>query len=231
MKYIVVGLGNFGATLAQKLTLQGNEVIGIDDEIAKVDFYKEKISHTICMDATDEVTIAGLPLQNTDMVIVAIGENQGANVMSTAVFKNSGVKKLISRAINPLHEKVLQAIGVDEIIRPEEEIGERWAKKLSLKRVVDSFELSPDYSIVEVTVPEQFIGKTLMDIPLRRDYNLLALTTIKDIEVKSLVGKSRIERQVQGVASPRTTFEKGDILVVYGSNSDLKRFMKAEGIL
>ncbi len=226
MKYIIVGLGNFGATLAQKLTSHGNEVIGIDNELAKVELYKEKISHTICMDSTDEFTISGLPLQNTDMVIVAIGENQGANVMSTAVFKNLGVKKLISRAINPLHEQVLQAIGVDEIIRPEEEIGERWAKKLSLESVVDSFELSPDYSIMEVTVPEQFIGKTLRDTTLRSEYNLLALTTIKDVEVKSLIGKSRIEKQVQGVASIDTAFEKNDILVVYGANSDLKRFMK-----
>lgn len=231
MKYIIVGLGNFGATLAEKLTLQGNEVIGIDDEIEKVEFYKEKISHTICMNATDEFTIGGLPLQNTDMVIVAIGENQGANVMSTAVFKNLGVKKLISRAINPLHEKVLQAIGVDEIIRPEEEIGERWAKKLSLKNVVDSFELSPDYSIMEVTVPNEFIGKTLRDTTLRSEYNLLALTTIKDVEVKSLVGKTRIKKQVQGVASIDTIFEENDVLVVYGSNSDLKRFMKDKGIL
>ncbi len=230
MKYIIVGLGNFGATLAEKLTSQGNEVIGVDNEMEKVDLYKEKISHTICMDSTDEFTIAGLPLQNTDMVIIAIGENQGANVMSTAVFKNLGVKKLISRAINPLHEKVLQAIGVDEIIRPEEEIGERWAKKLSLKNVVDSFELSPDYSIMEVKVPEQFVGKTLKDVPLRRNYNLIALTTIKDVEVKSLVGKSRIEQRVQGVASIDTVFEEGDVLVVYGSNADLKHFMKNEGI-
>ncbi len=230
MKYIVVGLGNFGATLAQKLTSHGNEVIGIDDEMAKVELYKEKISHTICMDATDEFVISGLPLQDTDMVVIAIGENQGANVMSTAVFKNLGAKKLISRAINSLHEKVLKAIGVDEIIRPEEEIGERWAKKLSLKNVVDSFELSADYSIVEVNVPKQFIGKTLLDIPLRKEYNLLALTTIKTTEVKSLVGKTKTVQQVQGVASVTTVFEEGDILVVYGSNKDLKRFMKKETI-
>ncbi len=230
MKYIIVGLGNLGATLAEKLTSQGNEVIGIDNEIEKVDLFKEKISHTICMDSTDEHAIAGLPLKDTDIVIIAIGENQGANVMSTAVFKNMGVKKLISRAINPLHEKVLLAIGVDEIIRPEEEIGERWAKKLSLKNVVDSFELSSDYSIMEVKVPEQFVGKTLKDVPLRKNYNLIALTTIKDVEVKSLVGKSRIEQRVQGVASIDTFFETDDILVVYGSNSDLKRFMKSEGI-
>jgi trk system potassium uptake protein TrkA len=115
MKYIIIGLGNFGASLAQKLTEQGNEVIGIDTRMSKVDAYKEKISHTICMDSTDEYTVSGLPLKDTDIVLVAIGEDQGANIITTAIFKNFEVKRLISRAINPLHEKVLQAIGVDEI--------------------------------------------------------------------------------------------------------------------
>ena len=75
MKYIVVGLGNFGASIAEKLTAQGNEVIGLDNSMTKVDAYKEKISHTICMDAMDEFTVAGLPLKETDVVIIAIGED------------------------------------------------------------------------------------------------------------------------------------------------------------
>lgn len=224
MKYIIVGLGNFGASLAEKLTLQGNEVIGIDSSMSKVDVYKEKISHTICMDATDEVAAAGLPLKDTDVVIVAIGEDQGANVMATALFKNFQVKRLISRAIDTLHEKVLQAIGVDEIVHPEEETAERWAKKLCLNNVVDSFELSDDYSIIEISIPNKFIGKTIREIELRAKYNLLALTTIKKTEVKSVVGKSVDRVLVQGVASSDTILDKDDILVVYGANIDLRKF-------
>lgn len=224
MKYIIVGLGNFGASLAEKLTLQGNEVIGIDNKMNKVDLFKEKISHTICMDATDEFTVSGLPLKETDVVIIAIGEDQGANVMTTALFKNFLVKRLISRAIDPLHEKVLIAIGVDEIVHPEEETAERWAKKLCLTNVVDSFELSDDFSIIEIEIPEKFIGKTIKEIELRSKYNLLALTTIKKTEVKSVVGKTRNENRVQGVASPNTILNKNDILVVYGANNDLRNF-------
>jgi trk system potassium uptake protein TrkA len=224
MKYIIAGLGNFGASLAEKLTAQGNEVIGIDKSMSKVDMYKEKISHTICMDATDEATVSGLPLNNTDVVIVAIGEDQGANVMTTALFKNFEVKRLISRAIDPLHEKVLKAIGVDEIVHPEEETAERWAKKLCLNNVVDSFELSGDYSIIEISIPNQFIGKTIREIELRAKFNLLALTTIKKTEVKSVVGKTVNKDRVQGVAKPETILEKDDILVVYGSNLDLRKF-------
>ena len=180
------------------------------------------------MDATDEFTVSGLPLKDTDMVIIAIGENQGANVMATALFKNFRVKRLISRAINPLHEKVLQAIGIDEIVHPEEETAERWAKKLCLKGVVDSFELSDDYSIVEVSLPLKYDGKTIKEINIRSNYNLLVLTTISNKEVKSIIGKSRSITKVSGVASPDNILKKDDILVVYGSNKDIKRFLKGD---
>lgn len=224
MKYIVVDLGNFGASIAEKLTAQGNEVIGIDSSMVKVDAFREKISHTICMDAMDELTVSGLPLKETDIVIIAIGEDQGANVMATAMFKNMQVKRLISRSINPLHEKVLKALGVDEIVHPEEETAERWAKKLCLSNVVDSFELNSNYSIIEISVPENFVGKTIKEIELAAKYHLLALTTIKSAEVKSILGKTRKEQRIQGVAKSDTVLEKDDILVVYGANKDLRNF-------
>ncbi|EID75024.1 potassium channel family protein [Imtechella halotolerans] len=226
MKYIVVGLGNFGASLAEKLTAQGNEVIGIDTRMAKVDLYKERISHTICMDATDEFTVSGLPLKDTDVIVVAIGEDQGANVMATALFKNFQVKRLISRAINPLHEKVLHAIGVDEIVHPEEETAERWAKKLCLNNVIDSFELSDQYSIIEANVPKEYIGKSILEIGFRPQFNLLVLTIIKPIQVQSILGKTHTERKVQGVVTPEMVLEATDILVLFGSNKDVQKFLK-----
>ncbi|MGE0929773.1 potassium channel family protein [Peijinzhouia sedimentorum] len=226
MKFIIIGLGNFGGSLAQKLTEQGNEVIGIDTSMTKVDAYKEKISHTICMDATDEFTVSGLPLKDTDIVIVAIGEDQGSNLMTTALLKNFEVKRLISRAINPLHKKVLQAIGVDEIVHPEEETAERWAKKLCLNNVVDSFELNDDYSIIEAKVPVDYIGKTIREVSFRREFNLLVLTIIKKVEVKSVLGKTKTETQIQGVAGADNKLEPDDILVLYGSNKDLQKFLK-----
>lgn len=225
MKYIIVGLGNFGASLAQKLTASGNEVIGIDSRMEKVDTYKEKISHTICMNATDEFTVSGLPLRDTDVVIVAIGEDQGANIMATALFKNQQVKRLISRAINPLHEKVLEALGVDEIIHPEEETAERLAKKLCIKNVVDSFELSDEFSIIEANVPVEYVGQSIKEIGFRQHFNLLVLTIIKREEVKSILGKSRTEERVQGVATPDLILKENDILVLFGDNDDLQKFL------
>lgn len=226
MKYIILGLGNFGSSLAQKLTAQGHEVIGVDTSMTKVDAFKEKITHTICMDSTDEQAVSGLPLKETDIVLVAIGEDQGANVMTTALLKNLEVKRLISRAINPLHEKVLQAIGVDEIVHPEEETAERWAKKLCLTNVVDSFELNENYSIIEVNVPEEFVGKSISEVGLKRAFDILVLTVIKQAEVKSVLGKTRTLKQIQGVASAEMTLEANDIMVLFGSNKNLKALLK-----
>lgn len=226
MKYIIVGLGSFGSSLSEKLTAQGNEVIGIDSRMDKVDLMKEKISHTICLDATDELTVKGLPLKDTDVVIICIGKDQGANIMATAVFKNLKVKKLISRAIDSLHEKVLEAIGVDEIVHPEKETAERWAKKLCLKNVVDSFELNEDYSIIEAKTPEDYIGQSILDVGFRSHFNLLVLTIIKKQEVKSVLGKERTETVVTGVVKPDMVLEKDDILVIYGSNKDIEKFLK-----
>lgn len=225
MKYIIFGLGNFGSSLGQKLTAQGNEVIGVDLNMDKVDGLKEKISHTVCLDSTDQFTVAGLPLKDTDVVIVAIGEDQGANIMTTAVLKNLNVKRLISRAITPLHENVLEAIGVDEIVHPEEETAERWAKKLCMKGVVDSFELSGQFSIVEVSVPDKYVGQTLQELGFRRRHNLVVLTTIKKTDTKNLLGINKQENQVQGVASPKTVLEKNDIMVIYGDNKDIKSLL------
>jgi len=227
MKYIIVGLGSFGSSLGTKLTAQGNEVIGIDIQMNRVNNYRERLSHTIQMDATDEFAVSGLPLKDTDVVVIAIGEEQGDNIMATALFKNLQVKRLISRAENPLHEKVLQAIGVDEIVHPEEETAERWAKKLSFKGVVDSFELSDDYSIVEVKLPDKYNGKKIRDIKIREEFGLLILTTISKKETKSIIGKSREIEKVQGVASPNDKLSSDDILVVYGANKDIKRFLKS----
>jgi trk system potassium uptake protein TrkA len=226
MKYIIIGLGNFGASLGEKLTALGNEVIGIDNSMEKVDFMKEKISHTICMDATDQFTVSGLPLKDTDVVIVAIGEHEGANIMVTALFKNLQVKRLISRAISPLHENVLKAIGVDEIVHPEEETAERWAKKLCLKGVIDSFELSSEYSIVEASVPPQYVSKNIGEIRMREKYNLLVLTTIKNTIIDAKIGKNISVAKVQGVANPDTILEKDDILVLFGNNNDIQSFLR-----
>ncbi len=136
MKFIIIGLGSFGASIAMKLTEMGHEVIGVDKSMDKVDALKESITHTICLDSTDAQAVSHLPLKDSNVVFMCIGENEGANIMATAVIKQAGVKRLISRALSPLHETVLQAMGVEEIVHPEEVTAERWAKKLNSEGVM-----------------------------------------------------------------------------------------------
>lgn len=225
MKYIIVGLGVFGSSLAEKLVAEGNEVIGVDSKLEKVNSLKDKLTHVVCLNVTDAAAVESLPLRNTDVVIVCIGEDQGANIMATAMFKNLNVKRLIGRSLNPLHENVLQAIGVNEIVRPEEETAERWAKKLTLRGMVDSFELNKNYSIVEVIVPEIFIGKTIEEVGFRKEYNILVLTIVKNVEERSMIGKTKIVTDVQDIPGPDTILKKDDILVIYGANKNIKYFV------
>ena len=226
MKYIIIGLGNFGASLAEKLTKMGNEVIGVDVNMSKVEAIKDKITHAVNLDSTDVTAVSNLPLKDTDVVIVGIGEDKGANIMATALMKQLHVKRLISRAVSPLQEMVLEAMGVDEIIHPEEETAERWSKKLNLQGVVDSFEVNRDYSIIETEIPEEFDGKTLEEIGLKRKYDIIVLTTIRINREKNDLGTKREVAHVQGVASAKTILHKHDIMVLYGHNKKLKELLK-----
>lgn len=225
MKFTIIGLGTFGASLAEKLTMQGNEVIGVDRQLEKVTALKEKITHTICLDAADETAFQSLPLKNTDVFIVAIGENEGANIMVTALCKEANVKRLISRAVNRLHEKVLGALGVSEIAHPEEESAERWAKRLCMTGLVDSFELNSNYSIVEVVVPQKYVGRTIQEIGFREKYELLVLTILKNTEQQTSFGKSVVTTVLHGIPRPDTKLETGDILAIYGYNDHIKSFL------
>lgn len=226
MKFIIIGLGNFGSSLAINLTQNGHEVIGVDSKMNKVDAFKESITHTICMDCRDENAAEYLPLQDTDVVIVCIGEDEGANIMSTALMKKLKVKRLLSRAVSPLHRTVLEAMGVDEIIHPEEETAERWTRKLTISGAIESFILSNEYGIIEATVPEKYIGKTLLDINLTKHYEAIILTTIKTISQKNVLGIPRKTKQVQSVASSKTVLEQNDILVIYGRLKDIEQFLE-----
>lgn len=120
----------------------------------------------------------------------------------------------------------MQAIGVSEIVRPEEETAERWAKKLCLKGVIDSFELNKNFSIVEIVVPMQYVGKTIQEIKFRERYNILVLTTIKNTEESSLPGRSRTVEKVQGIPEPSTILMKDDIIVIFGDKQDIQQFMR-----
>lgn len=226
MKYVIIGLGVFGSSLAKKLTRAGNEVIGVDSKMSKVEALKEKVTHTICLDSTDPQAVTSLPLKDADVVLVCIGEDEGANIMATALMKKMEVKRLISRAVSSLHQTVLEAMGVDEIVHPEEEAADRWAKKLSIKGVVASMELSGDYSIIEAKVPEKYVGKQLFELNFGKKFNVVVLTTIEVSEETNPIGTPKKAHQVREVASAGTMLNEGELMVLYGNISDIKRLLK-----
>jgi trk system potassium uptake protein TrkA len=225
MKFIVVGLGYFGSSLATELTALGHEVIGLDNKLGHVEMYKNQISHTIAMDCTDQLAVSSLPLKDTDVVVVGIGEDFGASVMSTALFKQMKVKRLIARAISPLHQNVLEALGVDDIIRPEQESAERLAHTLEMNGVINSFGISDEYSLIEVNVPKRYIGYKIMDADIRNRYNLNVITLKRELETINLLNLKVRKKQVIGVLNPEEKMMENDVLVVFGKESDFKKFL------
>ncbi|MEP0711743.1 TrkA family potassium uptake protein [Algoriphagus sp.] len=225
MKYIIVGIGNFGGYLAKRLTSLGHEVIGVDSSESRIELIKDNITHSIVMDATDQAAVKNLPLKDTDIVIIAIGEDIGASIMSTAIFKQLQSKRIIARAINHLHETVIQAIGVDEIIHPEEETADRLSKRLEMKGVLDSLEISDEYNIVEVKVPKRYEGMTVSEADIRKEFYLNILTIIKLEQRKNLLGINTPYKNVIGVVTPDYQFAEEDILLLFGKIKNIQDFL------
>lgn len=226
MKYIIVGIGNFGGYLAKRLTNLGHEVIGVDSNESRIELIKDSITHSIVMDATDQAAVKNLPLKETDVVIIAIGEDIGASIMSTAIFKQLKSNRIIARAINDLHETVIQAIGVDEIIHPEEETADRLSKRLEMKGVLDSLEISDEYNIVEVKVPKRYVGMSVAQADIRKEFYLNILTIIKIEQKKNLLGINTPHKKVIGVVTPEYAFEAEDILLLFGKVKNIQDFLK-----
>ncbi len=226
MKFIIIGMGNFGASLGFKLTEMGHEVIAVDKRQDRVEAIKDRMTFAICLDSTNPAAVKNLPVEESDVVIVAIGEDEGSSILTTALIKQNNPKRLISRAITVLHHNVLEAMGVDEIIHPEEEAAYRLAKRLELKQIIDSFEISEKYSIYEITVPEELVGKTIGESAFRQQFGMNIITIIRKKRRKNILGVTREVRDSIGVVTPETMLETGDLLVVFSKKEDLDSFLK-----
>lgn len=223
MKYIILGLGHFGRSLGIHLTELGHEVIGADRSIQIVEQLKDKITHTICLDTTDREAVSSLPLKECDAVIVAIGEDEGASLLTTALVKQFGVKRIIGRVVSDLQRTVMEAMQIDEYIMPEEEAAERLALRLDNVDIVDSFKVSDKYSIIETKVPAKYVGKTLMEANLTNTFKVIVLTTIKISENGNKLGQNKL---ASGIAKSDTMLNENDLLVLFGELSDIKKLIE-----
>lgn len=228
MKFAVFGLGNFGSNLALSLVQLGHEVIGVDNRMNKIEELKDHLTYVVCFDTTASHSVNTLPLKDVDAAIVCIGENEGASLMTSALLKQMNVKRIISRAISPLHRTVLESIGVEEIVNPERESAEALANKLSLKNMLNAFELTDDYSIAEITAPRDFAGKTILASNIRDEYKLNVITIVRKVKKSNLLGVEREKRNVIGVVNAETEIEKGDVLVVFGAKKDIQALSAGE---
>lgn len=224
MKFIILGLGNFGKALATRLTELGHEVIGVDHNMQKVEALKDKITHTIQMDVTNKEAVSALPLHDAHAVVVAIGENEADSLLATALLKQFDIKRIVGRVVSDLQRTILEAIKIDEFIMPEEESAERLAIRLVNLHIVDSFKISENYSIVEAVVPERYVGMTLQEANLTNEYKVLVLTTLKSTQ-REHKGIMKTFKQSTGIAKSGTRLSKDDILVIYGDMKDIDRLI------
>lgn len=225
MNYLIIGLGNFGAGLAMRLTRLGHEVIGVDNDMSKVEMFKNDISHTICANCNDIHSVKDLPVKNADVVIVCIGEHEGNSIMATAIMKQLNAKRIISRAVSRTQETVLQAMGIEEIVHPEQDSAEKLAKNLTTEGLIDSFELSDEYSIVKADVPDRYEGKILAETDIRSKYDITVLAMINKSYRKNILGMRHSTKEVQGIAKADTLLGKDEIMVIFGNVRDIERFL------
>lgn len=207
-QFAVIGLGRFGSSLARTLHQLGYEVLAIDNSEENIRDVSEYVTHAVQANATDGEVLKSLGIRNFDVVVVAIGDDIQANILTTVLVKEMGIKHVVAKAKNELHGKVLEKIGADKVVYPEKDMAVRLAHYLAAGNLLDYIELSSDYSISELMVPPKLVGKSLQEANLRLVYHINVLA---------------IKRGAQILVSPlpETVVEKEDILVVLGKNKDL----------
>lgn len=224
-KYAVIGLGKFGSSIARKLSKRGAEVIALDNREANIESLQDEVAHAILMDATDKKALEAHNLQDVEAAVVAIGENFEALLLCTAYLQELNVKRVIVRANGPQQRKILEKMGVTEILSPEDEVGRAVAEQLINPSVLSVLELPDNYEIAEIRAPRKIVNRTIEKIGLRIKYNL-NLVTIKREYQEMVRGESVIGQHIIGVPTSETVIYDTDTIIVFGTNSDIERFIQ-----
>ena len=211
--YIVIGLGLFGSSLAKNLCRLGAEVLAMDVHSELVQQIANDVTHAVVGDGQDKEVLKALGVRNFDCAIIAIGEDLAASVLTTMNLKELGVPYIFCKARNETHRKVLEKLGVDRVVIPEQEHAQRLARTLTSNNVLDYIELSDDHGILELPAPESWIGKTLKDLNVRASLGINIIAVQCD-------GKTNV--------SPAADYRiaLGDVLVVLGDTYSLEAVQK-----
>jgi len=205
----VIGLGRFGSSVARTLAQSGCDVLAVDVDGERVKALVEYVTEAVQADALDEAALKTLGLRNFEAVVVAIGHEVKASILVTVVLKEMGVPKIVAKAQDELHGKVLQKVGADIVVYPERDMGVRLAHTLLSRSIIDEIQLSTEYSIFELQAPTQFLDRSLKDLQLRQRAGLTILA---------------VRRGTSIVVSPDASFvvEPGDMLVALGQPEKLE---------
>lgn len=217
MRFAVIGLGQFGARLASNLSAVGQEVIGIDKDPQLVQDMRDRVTHTVAMDATDEKALRAQGVDKVDAAVVSVGGDFQAITLTTVILKQFGVPRVISRATTPISAQVLARIGADEIVMPEDESADRWTRRLVSPRFLKQVELDEGHSLVELKTPRDWVGKTLVGLKLRTEMGLHVVALRKP----SKSGEGRVR-----MPGPNEPLNAEDTLMLMGRDEDLERLSK-----
>ncbi|MBU1694732.1 MAG: TrkA family potassium uptake protein [Verrucomicrobia bacterium] len=220
----IIGLGLFGRTLAKELADRGVQVLAMDRERNLVEEIKESVAHAVQLDATDEAALQAVGIKNMDVVVVCIGEDIEANLLTTILLKKLGIRRIWVRAISTLQGEILKAIEVDEVVNMEEEMGRITAAGLASARIARHIPLTRGHSIAEIEVPESFIGKAIRQIDPRNKFHVNIIAIKKPVPRITELGERLLDEEYEDVPSPDEPLEKGHKLLIAGSNEDIERF-------
>lgn len=208
--YAVIGLGQFGMTLALTLAESNCDVLAIDDKEENIQEISEKVAYAVKADVREPGVLKSLGVQNVDVAVIAVAENMEASITATMQAKELGVPFVMAKAMTSLHGRILSKIGADKVVYPEQEMGIRVANNLISGGLVDVFELSSDFSMAEFKVPEEWAGRKLGALNIRERYRL-NLVAIKE------------EENVNVNLGPDTVLPAGCVIVAVGKNRDLNK--------
>lgn len=207
-QFLVIGLGRFGSSVAVNLCQLGHEVLAVDSDQDLVDAIAPRVTQAVAADATEEAVLQSLGPSNFDVAVVSIGQNVRDSILVSVLCKEMGVPYLVAKATDELHAKVLRKVGVDRVVFPEREMGQRVAKSMVKPNFLDMIELSGEYQMVEMTTPESWQGHTLVEMNVRRNYGV------------SIIALRRGERFIASPGAEERLLA-GDVLLVLGSSQAL----------
>lgn len=211
--FLIIGLGRFGSALAVELAQQGNEVVVCDRDRDQVNRLADMVTQAMVMDSMDEGMLKSIGVHNFDCVVVAFSNHLENNILLTMMLKTMAVKNLVVKARDTLHSSVLQKLGVDRIVQPEQEVGKRMAQILSNNNLMDFIEIVDGFSVAEIKVPKMWSGKSIRDANIRARYGLNVLAVKK-------------EGCVFPSPTPDYVMQLSDILVVMGSDGEIDKVDK-----